>query len=103
MISDMLYLAPTELLRVGQNAPCYVPNQRARGEAYAAFADVAFSQPYIVGLHWCGFIENRTRKSGLKNYLDVPYEECVRQMREFNQNRLYSTALGANRAAGSEQ
>jgi hypothetical protein len=103
VISDMLYLAPTELLKVGHNAPCYVPDQKARGKAYAAFADVAFSQPYIVGLHWCGFIENRARKSGLKNYLDVPYEECVRQMREFNQNRLYSTALSANRATESER
>jgi hypothetical protein len=98
LISDMLYLAPTELLKVGRNAKSYVPDQKARGQAYASFAQAAFSQPYVVGLHWCGFIENRTRKSGLKNYLDEPYEDCVSRMQEFNRNRLYSTALGGNQA-----
>ena len=93
LISDMLYLAPTKLLKVGKKAACYVPDQKARGEAYRRFAEAAFAEPYIVGLHWCAFIENRARKSGLKNYLDEPYEECVSRMREFNLNRLYSTAL----------
>lgn len=93
LISDMLYLAPTKLLRVRNKAACYVPDQKARGEAYRRFAEAAFAEPYVVGLHWCAFIENRARKSGLKNYLDEPYEECVSRMREFNRNRLYSTAL----------
>lgn len=94
LISDMLYLAPTELLKVGKNAPCYVPNQKERGKAYQRFAAAAFARPYVVGLHWCAFLENRTRKSGLKDYLDEPYEECVSRMQEFNRRRLYSTALG---------
>jgi len=94
LISDMLYLAPTELLRVNPGANCYVPDQTARGEAYARFAETAFSQPFIVGLHWCAFLENRTRKSGLKNYLDEPYQDCVRRMQQFNRERLYGTALG---------
>jgi hypothetical protein len=94
LISDMLYLAPTELLKVGKKAPCYVANQKERGEAYERFAAAAFGQPYVVGLHWCAFLENRTRKSGLKNYLDEPYEECTSRMQEFNCHRLYGTALG---------
>jgi hypothetical protein len=100
LISDMLYLAPTELLKVGNKAQSYVPDQKARGEAYATFAGAAFSQPYIVGLHWCAFIENRSRKSGLKNYLDEPYEDCVSRMQEFNRNRLYSTALSGTKNNG---
>ena len=102
LISDMLYLAPTELLSVGKKAPCYVPDQKARGEAYATFAEAAFSQSFIVGLHWCAFLENRTRKSGLKNYLDEPYRDCVNRMRDFNRNWLYATALGkrSNRKNG---
>jgi hypothetical protein len=102
MISDMLYLAPTELLKVGRNAQCYVPDQKARGQAYATFAQTAFAQPFVVGLHWCAFIENRTRKSGLKNYLDEPYEDCVSRMQEFNRNRLYSTALGVGKRRESK-
>jgi hypothetical protein len=98
----MLYLAPTELLKVGRNAQSYVPDQQARGQAYATFAQAAFSQPYVVGLHWCAFIENRTRKSGLKNYLDEPYEACVSRMQEFNRNRLYGTALGVGKRRESE-
>lgn len=94
MISDMLYLAPTELLSVDEKAPAYVPNQKARGQAYANFAEAAFSQSFVVGLHWCAFLENRTRKSGLKNYLDEPYQDCVGPMKEFNRNHLYPTALG---------
>jgi len=93
LLSDMLYLAPTELLKVGTDADCYVPDQKARGEAYSRFATAAFAEPYIVGLHWCAFLENRTRKSGLKNYLDEPYVDCVQRMRQFNCERLYKTAL----------
>ena len=92
LISDMLYLAPTKLLKVGKKADCYVPDQKARGEAYRRFAEAAFAEPYVVGVHWCAFIENRSRKSGVKNYLDEPYEECVSRMRDFNRNRLYSAA-----------
>ncbi len=60
------------------------------------------SQPYVVGLHWCAFIENRTRKSGLKNYLDEPYEDCVSRMQEFNRKRLYGTALSTEKATESK-
>jgi hypothetical protein len=94
LISDMAFLAPTVLLTVGERAASYVPDQAARGAAYREFAAQAFGQPYIVGYHWCAFLENRTRKSGLKNYLDVPYWECVGPMKDFHRHRLYSTVLG---------
>jgi len=93
LISDQGYLASTDLLKVGPKAPSYVPNQRARGEAYQRFAEQVIKLPYIVGVHWCGFLENRVRKSGIKNYLDEPYWDCVNAMKEFNRNCLYSTAL----------
>jgi len=93
LIADMAFLAPTELLSVSRRARSYVPDQAARGRAYQEFAGQVFRQEYIVGLHWCAFMENRTRKSGLKNYRDEPYRECVERMTEFNRNRLYSTAL----------
>jgi hypothetical protein len=93
IISDMLYLAPTGILQVSSNAPGYVPDQAARGEAYRKFADEVLRRPFVVGIHWCAFLENRTRKSGLKTFLDKPYTECVARMQEFNLRRLYSTAL----------
>jgi len=94
LISDQAYLAPTHILKVGPTAPSYVPDQEARGEAYRRFAECSLQLPFIVGIHWCAFMENRTRKSGLKNYLDEPYWDCVRPMQEFNLHRLYPTALG---------
>jgi hypothetical protein len=71
-----------------------LPNQAARGEAYVRFNQEALRRPHILGQHWCAFLENRNRKSGIKNYLDEPYFECVKRMKDFNLNRLYQTALG---------
>ncbi|MGD9858203.1 MAG: hypothetical protein AB7U20_24955 [Planctomycetaceae bacterium] len=92
LIADMAFLAPTDLLHVSERSAAYVVDQSARGEAYCDFAAAAFAHPSIVGFHWCAFLENRTRKSGLKTSLDEPYWDCIRPMQEFNRNRLYSIA-----------
>jgi len=99
LIADMSFLAPTELLKMPPSAPAYVPNQAARGQAYVRFNREILQRPYILGHHWCAFLENRTRKSGIKNYLDEPYWECVNRMKEFNLEHLYETALGAGQRA----
>jgi len=93
LLADMAYRAPTELLKVSPKSKMYVPNQKAQGEAYQFLAKNVMRAPYMLGLHWCSFMENRTRKAGIKNYLDEPYWECVRLMQEFNVNQLYKTAL----------
>ncbi len=95
LISDMLYLAPTEILSPSPQSQAYVPDQAARGKAYRQFAQVAFRQPFVVGLHWCAFLENRTRKSGIVDRFDNPYYDAVEPMRRFNRFELYSTALGS--------
>jgi hypothetical protein len=94
LLSDMAFLAPTRLLRVSPGSDAYVPDQKARGKRYQEFASNVLIRPYIIGWHWCAFIENRARKSGIKDYLDEPYWECVEAMRKFNLDRLYSTVLG---------
>ena len=102
LMADMAFLAPTELLDFPRGAAAYVPNQAARGEAYVRFNRAALQRPYILGQHWCAFIENRARKSGIKNYLDEPYWECVNRMKDFNVNDLYRTALGRGDAQPGE-
>jgi hypothetical protein len=102
LIADMAFLAPTTLLKFPPGAPAYVPDQAARGEAYVQFNRAVLQRPYILGQHWCAFIENRARKSGIKNYLDEPYWECVNRMRDFNLNDLYRTALGGGQAEHRE-
>ena len=95
LLSDMAFLAPTELLKVSPGSAAYVPDQKARGEAYQAFASKALSHPFILGWHWCAYLENRARKSGVRNYMDEPYWDCVKRMQDFNLNHLYESALGA--------
>ena len=94
-LADSAFLAPTELLKVGPGAKVYVPDQGERGKAYQDFATRAYSKPQIIGWHWCAYIENRTRKSGLKNYKDEPYTDCVSRMREFNE-KVYDVAAAAS-------
>ena len=91
IISDLAYLAPTELLSVSQESAAYVPDQKARGKAYQMYCGRTLSLPYVIGMHWCAFIENRARKSGIKNYRDEPYQDLVAQMQSFNRNQLYAT------------
>ena len=93
LIADMAFLAPTELLKFPPGAPAYVPDQGTRGEAYVQYNRAALQQPHILGQHWCAFLENRTRKSGIKNYLDEPYWACIQRMQAFNQNGLYQNAM----------
>ena len=95
LIADMGFLAPTDILGVKPNGKSCVENQAQRGESYAKFNAQTLTTPFILGHHWCGYIENRTRCSGIKNFLDEPYWDCVKPMQEFNLNHLYETALKA--------
>lgn len=93
LFSDMLYLAPTRLLHIDPGGPTYMPDQAARGDAYAHFCETVFARPWCIGVHWCAYLENRTRKSGVRNWLDEPYDDCVSRMAAFN-GRVYEVARG---------
>jgi hypothetical protein len=91
LLADSAFLAPTELLHVSERARVYVPDQAARGDAYQRFAANAYARPYVVGWHWCAYIENRARRSGIVNYWDEPYHDLVTRMRDLNA-RVYEIA-----------
>jgi hypothetical protein len=91
LLADSAFLAPTELLYVSESSRVYVPDQAARGDAYRRFATAAYAEPYVLGWHWCAYIENRTRRSGIVNYRDEPYRDLVTRMRETNA-RIYEIA-----------
>ena len=101
-LADSAFLAPTDALKIGHGAKVYVPDQAARGRAYQDFARAAFSNPAIVGWHWCAFGRSRGRRSGLLDGDDRPYEECVNLMREFNNNELYSIGAAAGTRNGAK-
>ena len=94
LLADSAYHAPTDVLKPSPGSPVYVPDQAARGEAYRRFARRAYSNPLVIGWHWCAFGRSSERKSGLLDGDDEPYWDCVRPMQEFNLHRLYPTALG---------
>ena len=97
LLADSAFLAPTELLPVSERARVYVPDQAARGDAYRRFATKAYSQPYVIGWHWCAFIENRARRSGIVDYRDEPYRDLVIRMRDTNAH-VYEIARASGRA-----
>jgi len=92
-LADSTFLAPTELLKPGPGSPIYCPDQKARGLAYQRFAEAALTSRDIIGWSWCGYIENRIRKSGIRDYMDEPYTDCVDRMKEFNQG-VYGLVFG---------
>jgi len=91
LLADTGIIAPTKLApdRIG-----LVKTHAERGKAYRELAENMFSEPYFIGLHWFAYLENRARRNGLKDDLDLPYEDAVKKIREFNQ-RVYHVAENA--------
>lgn len=59
-------------------------DQRARGEDYVAALGRVADEPWLVGWHWCAYIENQARGWGLKDPRDEPYTDLVSQVAAFN-------------------
>jgi len=98
LLADFVYLAPTDVLKVTPGSPTYARDQAARGEAYVKFMRQNYSNPAVVGAHWCSFGRSKYRRSGLLDGDEKPYEDCVRLMRDFNLNEMYAVASSAREA-----
>ena len=95
LLADSAFLAPTDALRIAPGSAVYAPDQSSRGELYRQFARRVYSNPRVIGWHWCAFGRSRGRRSGLLDGNDRPYEDCVAKMRAFNRNELYSVGMSA--------
>ena len=93
--ADFAFHAPTDVLKVNPLSPSYVPDQAARGEAYVQSCRRFYSNPLVIGAHWCAFGRSVGRKSGLLDGHDMPFEDCVSRMRDFNKNEMYPLAAEA--------
>jgi hypothetical protein len=102
LLADSAFLAPTDALKVDPRSPLYVPDQATRGKAYQQFARRVFSNPIVIGWHWCAFGRSPGRRSGLLDGEDRPYTECVSRMAEFNGLELYIVGAAAGRKAQNE-
>ena len=84
---------PVILADVGNHAPTALhaarwdalTDQHERAANYVAAFEAVVDQPWLVGWHWCGYVENSVRGWGLKNHLDEPYQEFVAPITEFNE------------------
>jgi hypothetical protein len=99
-LSDSAFVAPNDLLTIDE--PLFdggweklrVQNESERGAAYIDMISKAANSGYIIGWGWCGFMQNKVRKYGLKDRFDQP-SECTEIMAEFNRN-LYENLGLAN-------
>lgn len=55
-----------------------------RGADYARALDLVAHEPWIIGWHWCGYIENLGRGWGIKDPLDEFYTDMTDQIRSAN-------------------
>ncbi|WP_331749116.1 hypothetical protein [Streptomyces chartreusis] len=59
-------------------------DQQERGKDYVAALSRVADEPWLIGWHWCAYIENTARGWGLKDPFDSPYDDIVSQITEFN-------------------
>ena len=80
LIADIGNCAPT-VLNPDRTA---LQDHAARGNDYVQSIGRVLGEPWLVGWHWCGYIENDARGWGLKDHEDEPYGDLVDQVRAFN-------------------
>jgi hypothetical protein len=61
-----------------------LPDQRARAEDYVAALAAVVDEPWLIGWHWCSYLENYSRGWGLKSPEDVAYDELVAPITRFH-------------------
>ena len=59
-------------------------DQRARAEDYVAAFEAVLAEPWLIGWHWCSYVENYSRGWGLKNPEDQAYDDLVDRIKDFN-------------------
>ena len=59
-------------------------SQAERGENYAAMLQPLRGEPWFLGWHWCGYVENTARGWGLKDPWDEPYSDLISTVAAFN-------------------
>ena len=61
-----------------------VETQASRAQHYVDTFDEIINEPWLLGWHWCGYIENTARGWGMKDPWDEPYREYVDPIAEYN-------------------
>jgi hypothetical protein len=81
IIADIGNCAPTAM---NPHRDGGLADQSARGDQYIGSFDAVIREPWFVGWHWCGYLENPARGWGLKDENDNPYLDFVKPMAQYN-------------------
>ena len=79
--ADLGNWIPTQM---NPNRTSEIADQRGRGTDYAESLRPLLDEPWFLGWHWCGYVENLGRGWGLKDPYDEPYTDFVDGVRRFN-------------------
>ncbi len=82
----------------------WVENEEQRAVAYEGYARAAFSNPYVIGWHWCGYIDRWAEAQGPRQHTgirdafgrDHPVAQAMSRMNA----KVYRIAAGALRGDG---
>jgi len=89
LLCDSSYSTSTEGLP--GNIPPLCENRQQVGERYIEYFDRILELPFVVGWHWCGYIdrtaesEGPLQHSGLKDCFGNPYTEAVELIKAYNE------------------
>ena len=72
--------------------PDGLPDHSARAAHYVAALGAVIDEPWLVGWHWCGYVENPVRGWGLKSPQDEPYYDMTERISTFNGSVLSRSA-----------
>ena len=81
VIADIGNWVPTEM---NPHRTSDMHTHAERGEDYANGLAKVMAEPWIIGWHWCGYIENLGRGWGIKDPQDEFYTDMTDQIRDAN-------------------
>jgi hypothetical protein len=89
LLADIGNWTATEL---NPNRVSPLASQAERAADYCAAIGAVVGEPWLVGWHWCAYVENTARGWGVKDPYDEPYEDFIGPVRDFNRS-VYGSAL----------
>jgi hypothetical protein len=81
VIADIGNWTPTDM---NPHRTSDMTTQAERGADYAHGLELVAQQPWLIGWHWCGYIENLGRGWGIKDPFDNFYTDMTDRVREAN-------------------
>lgn len=70
-----------------------LPSQAARADHYEGSLGTIAAEPWLIGWHWCGYLENPARAWGIKDHRDQPHSVLTDRIAAVNARLLDRLAI----------